>query len=196
MKVAIYARVSTKNHGQDTENQLRLLRELCEREGHKVFREYVDQASGGTGDRPAFRRMFEDATKHKFDLVLFWSLDRFSREGVLATLQYLERLTNLGINYRSISETYLDSCGVFRDAIISIMATLAKQERIRLSERVQAGLDRVRETGTRSGRPLGRPRNSFDVEEARRMKADGRSWREIGQALGVPVSTLRERLAS
>ena len=57
----------------------------------------------------------------KFDLVLFWALDRFSREGVLETLQYLERLNSYGVAWRSYTEQYLDSAGVFKDAIVSII---------------------------------------------------------------------------
>ena len=65
---------------------------------------------------------------------------RLSREGVLPTLQQLQRLTSYGSGYRSFTEQYFDSCGIFRDAVIAIVATVAKQERIRISERVKAGL--------------------------------------------------------
>src|SRR5207302_1262078 len=114
---------------------------------------YVDHASGGSGDRQMFQEMFTDAAQRKFDLVLFWSLDRFSREGVLETLQYLQRLTNNGVDWWSLKEEYLRSVGIFRDAVLSILATIAKQERIRLSERVMAGLERARAEGKDLGRP-------------------------------------------
>ena len=80
MRIALYARVSTKDKGQDHENQLRELRQFVKNksdEGWKVVQEYVDKASGKTSDRPAFQKMFEDASRKQFDLVLFWSLDRF-----------------------------------------------------------------------------------------------------------------------
>ncbi len=82
MKIALYARVSTKDKGQEYENQLRELRAFVERkssDGWTLAQEYVDKASGKTADRPAFRRMFEDASRKEFDMILFWSLDRFSR---------------------------------------------------------------------------------------------------------------------
>lgn len=91
MKIALYARVSTKDKGQEYENQLRELREFVARkagDGWALESEYVDKASGKSSDRPGFRRLFEDASRKRFDLVLFWSLDRFSREGVLETLQH------------------------------------------------------------------------------------------------------------
>jgi DNA invertase Pin-like site-specific DNA recombinase len=73
-------------------------------------------------------------------VVLFWSLDRLSREGVLPTLQHLQRLTSYGGGYRGFTEQYFDFCGIFREAVITIIAKVAKQERIPISERVRAVL--------------------------------------------------------
>jgi len=73
----------------------------------------------------------------------------------------LNRLTGAGVGYRSFTEPYFDSCGIFHDAVISILATIAKQERIRLSERVQAGLARARGPGKR----LGRQKRSWTPQE-------------------------------
>ncbi len=83
--VAIYARVSTRDR-QEASNQLRELRALCRKQGWRIVGEYVDRESGGKPDRPQFRHPFDDAHRRKFDLVVFWVLDRFSREGVLRTL--------------------------------------------------------------------------------------------------------------
>src|SRR5580692_1160583 len=105
--------------------------------------------------------MFTDASRRKFDLVLFWALDRLSREGVLETLQHLNRLTSYGIGFRSYTEQFFDSCGIFREAVIAIMATLAKQERVKRSERTKAGLARVKA----SGKTLGRPRLAVTASE-------------------------------
>ena len=84
MRVAIYARVSTNDKGQDPENQLRELRAWCVNSGHTITREYVEHETGrrGAEKRKQFAALFEDAAKRKFDLVLFWALDRFSREGM------------------------------------------------------------------------------------------------------------------
>ena len=152
MKIALYARVSKKHSGQDTGNQLSQLREFARVQGWSVVGEYVDRATGKHSDREQFHRMFADAGQRKFDLVLFWSLDRFSREGVLETLNHLQRLLQYGVGYRSFTEQYLDSCGIFKDAVLSILATIAKQERVRISERVQAGLERARKVHQRAGR--------------------------------------------
>ena len=185
MRTAIYARVSTRDRGQDTENQLAQLREFAAKQGWTVYREYVDHASGSTDDREEFQRMFADASKRKFDVLLFWGLDRLSREGVSETLQHLNRLTSYGIGYRSFTEQYLDSCGMFKDAIIGILATLAKQERIRISERTRAGLDVAR----RKGKRLGRPTVAVDASKVRALRASGLSFAAIGKQLGVSTGT-------
>jgi DNA invertase Pin-like site-specific DNA recombinase len=70
--------------------------------------------------------MFSAASKREFDILLFWSLDRFSREGTVATLNHLERLTGYGVNYRSFTEQYLDSTGIFKEAVIGILAAMGE----------------------------------------------------------------------
>lgn len=185
-RVAIYSRVSTKDKGQDAENQLRQLREFCDRQGFLVVQEFVDYASGKRRDRDAFQEMFSAASRREFDVVLFWALDRFSREGVFETLQHLQRLTAYGVGYRSYTEQYLDSCGMFRDAVISILAAVAKQERVRLSERTTAGLQRAKA----QGRIGGRPKVICDRERVQAMRAEGRSLGEIAAVVGVSKATV------
>src|SRR5262249_43436516 len=130
-----YARVSTRDKGQEVENQLAQLREFCRKQEWAIAHEYIDQGSGKTSERrPEFQAVLAGALHREFDLVLFWSLDRFSREGVLPTLKHLELLTSYGVAWKSYTEQYFDSCGIFRDAVISIAATLAKQERLKISE--------------------------------------------------------------
>jgi DNA invertase Pin-like site-specific DNA recombinase len=187
MIVALYARVSTKDRGQDTENQLVQLREFAAKQGWTVGCEYVDRETGSNSDRVEFQRMFADASKRKFDVLLFWSLDRLSREGVLPTLQHLERLTAYGVCYRSFSEQYLDSCGMFKDAVIGILAVIAKQERVRLSERTRAGLAIAKS----KGRFAGRPRLKVQPAEIARLRASGLSLRAIGRQLRISEGSVR-----
>lgn len=186
VRAGLYARISTRDKGQDVENQLTQLREFAARQGWIIVHEFVDRESGSTADRTEFQAMFRAASQRKFDVLLFWSLDRLSREGVLETLQHLNRLTSYGVNYRSFTEQYFDSCGIFKDAVISILATIAKQERIRISERVRAGLDRAR----RRGKKIGRPRVIVDRARIGRLRAEGLSWASIAAQLGVGEGTV------
>ena len=135
--------------------------------------------------------MLVDARRREFDIVLFWALDRFSREGVLETLQHLQRLTSYGVDWKSFIEQYLDSCGIFRDAVLSILAAIANQERVRLSERVRAGLDRVRTKGSRSGRPVGRPLVIFDREAVVKLRKEGCSWSQIARQMKISSGSAR-----
>jgi DNA invertase Pin-like site-specific DNA recombinase len=189
-RVALYARVSTKDKRQDTENQLAALRDFSAKQGWAVAHEYVDRATGKHSDREQFQRLFLDASQRTFDIVLFWSLDRFSREGVRETLNHLERLTGYGVNWRSFTEQYLDSCGIFKDAVLAILAVIAKQERVRLSERTLAGLARARKQGHIGGRP----KVVCDRNKVERLHTLGKSLTEIAAVVGVSKSTVHRLL--
>lgn len=190
MRVAIYARVSTKDGRQDTENQLRQLRAFAETQGWTVVHEYVDRASGKRGDREQFQRLFESASRRDFDCLLFWSLDRFSREGTVETLNHLQRLTSYGVNYRSFTEQYLDSTGIFKEAVIGILAAVAKQERVRLSERTIAGLQRAKAQGRVGGRPKAEDADPNLVTKIARLRAQGQSIRAIAAAVKKSPNTV------
>jgi DNA invertase Pin-like site-specific DNA recombinase len=207
-RVALYARVSLKDkerdkakqekaRKQDTENQLRQLREFSgKQEGWEVVAEYPDYETGsGLKKRPQFEQMFRDASERKFDLLLFWSLDRLSREGTYKTMQHLERLKSNGVDWWSLKEEYLRTIGPFADAVLSILATLAKMERLRISERTKAGLERVRDEGIVLGRPSVEDKKGFSVTKARAMRDQGMSLREIATAMEVSPATVLHRLA-
>jgi DNA invertase Pin-like site-specific DNA recombinase len=190
LRTALYARVSMKDKRQDTQNQLDQLRQFCESQGWTIVHEYVDRASGKRSDREQFQKLFEDASQRKFDFVLFWSLDRFSREGVRETLNHLERLSSYGVNYRSFTEQYLDSCGIFKDAVLAILAVIAKQERVRLSERTLAGLAKAR----KQGRVGGRPRITVRRDQVAAHRANGLSISEISQKMQIPRTSVHRIL--
>jgi DNA invertase Pin-like site-specific DNA recombinase len=191
-RTAIYARVSTRERGQDTQNQLHQLRGFAAKQAWLVVSEFVDYESGSTDDREQFQAMFQAASRRQFDVLLFWSLDRFSREGVFETLTHLNRLTGHGVHYRSFTEQWFDSCGIFREAVISIMATLAKQERVRISERTRAGLERAR----REGKILGRPKVEVNAAEIRGLRAKGLSWSAVSAQTGVARATCQRAVAA
>ncbi len=192
MKAALYTRVSTRDKGQDTLNQLIQLRDFCAKQGWTIVHEYVDHASGKRGDREQFQAMFAAASRREFDMVVFWSLDRFSREGALATLQHLQRLSGYGVAYRSLMEEFLDSSGLFKDALISILASLARQERVRLSERTVAGLQRARQ----QGRVGGRPRIVCDHAKVLELRRSGLSLGRIAAEMGISKTSVAQMVSA
>jgi len=106
---AIYLRVSKSDETQDPENQRGPLLKMAESLNIEVVSEYVDTMSGGSADRPQFQQMLKDAQKHPFDIILVWSLDRFSREGIISTLSYLETLRSFNVGLRSLQEGWLNT---------------------------------------------------------------------------------------
>ena len=160
MRVAIYARVSTDDKGQDPENQLRELRAWVTNSGHIISREYVDFDSGrkGADKRKQFAALSDDAAKRKFDCVLFWALDRFSREGMAQTIIHLQRLSSYGVAFHSYTEAHLATDNeLVRNVLLALLSSLAKVEAQKISERTKAGMARARANGIKIGRPkLGR----------------------------------------
>lgn len=152
MRLALYTRVSTD--AQDAANQVLELRAWADRQGHNIVHEYYDLGSGARR-REALDNLFDDARRHKFDLVAIWSLDRLTREGPLQTLLYLQRLSAMGIKVYSNQEPYLDPSLPFYESIVAFLADIAKWERARRSERTKAGLRRAVSQGKRLGRPRG-----------------------------------------
>jgi DNA invertase Pin-like site-specific DNA recombinase len=192
LKVAIYARTSTDDGRQELSNQTRELHAYAERMGWKVVGEYLDQISGRKSARPQFLAAMKDARKRKFDVLLFWSLDRLSREGVLKTLLILNELSGYGVKYRSLQEQWIDSLGAFSDAIVGILATVAKFEADRMSSRVRSGLARAKA----EGKVLGRPKAVLDRSKLEKMRAEGMSLREIGAATGRSAMTIQRILGA
>ncbi len=199
MRAALYVRVSTKDKEKDgqakprqhTANQIEEIRSFCQSQEWEIVAEYEDHETGSRADCTQFQALIRDASQRRFDVVVFWALDRFTREGALQTLQYLNLLSTYGVGYRSFTEPYLDSCGMFKDAVIAILGTIAKQERVRISERVRAGLNRARIVGTRSGKAIGRPRAVFRRDEVQELRAKGMSWRQIACRTGVSITSVR-----
>ncbi|MDO7852974.1 recombinase family protein [Hymenobacter convexus] len=192
MRVAIYARVSTNDKGQDPDNQVHQLRAFAEKHGtiHKV---YTEEVSGGKSDRAQFKLLLLEAYQKKFDLVVFWRLDRFSREGALPTLKYLKELRDHGVDCKSFTEPYLDSLGPFGDVIVSMLATIAAQDLIKISENTKAALAKKKAAGTKLGAPT---KAAAVVENARALKGEGKSNGYIARMLGISPSTVAKYVAA
>lgn len=168
IKVAIYCRVSKEkessdNRLQNPDNQLIPLRELCERMGWEIKFEFIEKKSGADSNRPEFKKMLAKVRQHHFDLLLVWSLDRFSREPLLNTFHYLETLKNNNVILKSYSEG-LDTSNMSDtgDLIMMILFWISKNERDRISKRTKAGIQRLKNIGQWKG---GRPQKDKSLTE-------------------------------
>jgi DNA invertase Pin-like site-specific DNA recombinase len=194
MRVAIYARVSTDQKGQDPENQLRELRDWVINSGHIISQEYVDYDSGrkGAEKRKQFAALFEDAAKRKFDCALFWALDRFSREGMTQTIIHLQRLSSYGIAFHSYAEPHLATDNeLVRNILLALLSSLAKVEAQKISERTKAGMSRARANGVK----IGRPRLAAELRrEINQRAAKGETAYAIAKALHIDRHTAAKYL--
>jgi DNA invertase Pin-like site-specific DNA recombinase len=185
MIAAIYARVSTTNHGQDVTLQTRELRQFAEARGWEIAGEYVDAGVSGTKDsRPELNRLIADAHKRRFDVVCVWRFDRFARS-VSHLLRALETFKALGIDFVSFSEQ-MDTSTPAGKMVFTVLGAVAELERSLIVERVRAGLRNARA----KGKTLGRPRVAVDASRITALRASGQPWRAIAKELGVSVGTV------
>ena len=194
-RVALYLRVSTTDKGQDVENQRAQLLAFCERQGYEVVREYVDEESGTKGrrERSAFAQLFRDAALRRFDLLLFWALDRFSREGIRNTMHYLQQLDASGVRFRSYTEPYLETENELVGTILlTVLSHFAKLEATKVSERTKAGLERARKQGKRLGQPSKRERWRPTLV---RLQEEGISLRGMARETGLSINSVKKYLA-
>src|SRR5450759_151153 len=182
-RVALYARVSTSNGQQDPERQLRELREYAKRRDLSIVGEYTDRLSGSKESRPALNRLMADAHQRRFDAVLVWKLDRFGRS-LRHLVNALAEFESLGISFVSLRDN-LDLSTPSGRLMFQIIGAMAEFERSLIQERVRAGLRNARAKGKR----LGRPRVIVDASRVASLRAQGRSWSQITDEIGVSKGT-------
>src|SRR5271157_1942273 len=182
-RVALYARVSTLNN-QDPEMQLAELREYAGRRGWEIVEEFTDQGvSGCKESRPALNRMMCDACRRRFDAILVWKIDRFGRS-LKHLVNALAELAALGVAFISLGDN-LDLSTPSGRLMFQIIGAMAEFERALIQERVRAGIQNSRAKGRR----LGRPRVIVDVSRIASLRAQGRSWAQIRDEIGVSKGT-------
>jgi DNA invertase Pin-like site-specific DNA recombinase len=184
MRAAIYARVST-NNGQDPGMQTRELREYCQRRSWDIEGEYVDAGvSGAKERRPQLDALLIACRKRRVDAVVVYRYDRFARS-LRQLVNALEEFRSLGIEFISLHEG-VDTSTPNGRLIFGIFASIAEFERELIRDRVKSGIAAARS----KGKKLGRPRVSLDLARIAALRASGRSWPQIAEAMGVSVGTV------
>ncbi|MCL5012882.1 MAG: recombinase family protein [Firmicutes bacterium] len=197
MRIALYARVSTRDKDQNPDTQLLRLRNFvtAHPEWH-VTKEYVDTASANDIlHRTAWRQLLNDAAKRKFDAVLVFKLDRAFRS-VKHMHDTLAVWDPLHVGFLSAQEGF-DTTTALGRLLLNLLASLAEFELEMIRERVTAGLDRAK----REGKALGRPRITENPGRARQLtqailavQSGTLSYRKAAHQYGFSVSVLQRAM--
>ena len=184
-RAALYARVSTQDRGQDPETQLRELRRYAVDRGFEDAGEYVDQASGRTEERPAYKRLMADVRRRKVDVVLVFRFSRFARS-TRALVNALTDFRDLGVDFISLHEA-ADTTTAQGRLLFGILASLAEFESDLIAENVRSGMSRAKAQGRRISRPripLAKRRRIVELHR------QGRSLGAIASELGIAKGTV------
>ena len=191
-RIAIWARVSSAD--QDPTTQLEPLRALAGRLGGEIVREFVlhESATGKRGRRVEFDEMMGAASRREFDLLLFYNLSRFSREGIRKTILYLQQLEGYGVRYKSHQEPMLDTENeLIRHVVLAMLAYLAEYQAQQISEATTRKLASLKAQGVQ----LGRPTRYIELRPAlRAMVQEGATKTEIARRLKISYNTMKKYL--
>jgi len=191
MRIGIYARVSTQNKGQDTDLQLRELRQYSAQRGWTVVDEYTDEGVSGSKDsRPELNRLMLDAKQRRLDGVLVWKLDRFGRS-LKHLVNALAELEAVGVAFVSLRDGF-DLTKPSGRLMFGVVAAMAEFERDLIKERVRAGIANARSKGRR----IGRKPVAFDHARLASMRSEGHTIRAIAASLGCSRSLVHQILSN
>ena len=186
-QVGIYARVSTQD--QNIDMQLSDLRRYCTSRGWNIFKEYLDEGvSGFKASRGNLDALMADSRSRRIDIVLVWRFDRFARSSKQLAMA-LDEFQHLGVDFVSFQEQ-IDTSTPMGKMVFTVMGAVAELERNIIIERIHGGLRRAKE----KGKTFGRPRVEIPTEKITDMQTKGYSIRKMAMALGVPRSTIQDKL--
>ena len=176
MKAAIYVRVSTAD--QHVESQLYDLRELAQKRGLEIVKEYRDCGiSGRRARRPGLDALLADAQQKRFQVVLVAAFDRVARS-VKHFLQLMDEFESLDVVFISRREN-IDTSGPMGRLFLTLIGSIAELESDLIRERVLAGLRRAKADGVRIGRQpmnLNRPAIVQDRLSGMTLTSVARKW--------------------
>jgi DNA invertase Pin-like site-specific DNA recombinase len=189
VKVALYARVSTKDKEQNPETQLLKLRDYCKRSNYDIYKEYVEYVSGVRKSRPEFEKLMSAARLHYFDKVIVTKLDRFGRSAI-DLLNSIQSLQHYGIDFVCTYQP-IDTAGPMGKFLLVVLSGVAELEREMIRERVKDGLERARAQGIK----LGRPKTEVNTQEVVQLYLALHSERKVAEKAGISKSTVHRVLA-
>ena len=175
MLVALYARVSTEDK-QHPEAQMELLREISKSRGYEIYGEFQDRASGKNDNRPMFKKMMEEAKKHRFDAIFAVRLDR-----VMRSVGHFENMVHQLMSYNVkliFIDMEFDPNNPNSQLVIHMLSAIAEWERQIISMRVKEGLEHARNKGKKLGR---KERDDIPIHSIALLRIKNMSWNEISK---------------
>ena len=188
-RCVIYSRVSTE--GQEVENQIKLLKEICERKGYQLVDVISDVMSGtkGRADRKGFDKLIKGSIKKEWDSILVWSVDRLGRS-LKDLVSFLDEINSVNCDLY-IHQSGIDTSTPSGKMMFQMIGVFAEFERSMISERVKLGL-------ARTDKKLGRPTNMNQgmIESVKFMRGKGVGIKKIASDLSIGVGTVYKVLES
>ncbi len=175
MRVALYARVSTKE--QNTlPMQMKAVKTLARQRNWQVTMT-VSETASGRATRPERETIMNAARRRKIDVVVVWKVDRWGRN-LSDLISTLEELSLLGVSLVSVTESF-DMTSPAGKAMVSMLSVFSNFERDMLGERIKAGI-------RASKKKHGRPRTALKhATKIRKLYADGKTKAAIARKLGI-----------
>ena len=192
ISVAIYARISKDNMGQDIDRQINEVREYCSRCGYEIVEEYLDEGfARTTRNRPALDRLIKDARQRKFRLVVSDELSRFAGTPALL-MNLLEELKLWNVHLVSVKEG-IDTSNVMGELVATLLSAISKMEIYNISHRVKSGIANARR---KNGGVWGRPTNLTDEKTVQILKNREMGWgiKKLAKEFSVSNQTIRKVL--
>lgn len=188
VRAAAYHRVSRSD--QNPQLQQDEVAELIERRGWQLAGSYTDEGISGSRDRrPELDRLLADARRRRLDILVVWRSDRLFRS-LKHMVTTLDELAAMGVGFVSVTEPFDTSTPSGR-LLLHLVSAMAEFERSILIERTRAGLA----AAIRRGVKVGRPRVVVDIDRARALRQEGKTFRQVARELGVGAATLHRALA-
>ena len=188
-RVAIYARVSTKE--QTTETQVTQLLAYCQSRGWTdvaVFRD--DGISGVRDNRPELDKLRDRMLHGEVSSIVVSKMDRLGRSlGMI--LRFWDEADAAGVRVIVIDQG-IDTSTPAGRLQRNMLAALAEFERELVLERTRAGIARARSLGRKFGAPRRIPESV--AKEVRERRARGESFRMISQRMNLKLGGVRSVL--
>ena len=189
-RVALYVRISTD--GQTVQNQLGELRQVADRHGWQIVHTYADEGISGTKGRegrPEFDKLLKSIARRQVDMVAAWSVDRLGRS-LKDLVSFLSDLQAKGVDL-FLYQQGLDTSTPSGRAMFQMLGVFSEFEAAMIHDRVRTGVARAKRDGTKTGRPIGRPKLPADkVAAVKSALATGVGILKVAKSLGLGTGTV------